>query len=63
MACRSIEKAEQAKKSIIEKCGTAGCGELTVKALDLSSLDSVRSFARDIMEDEPKIHLLINNAG
>ena len=31
--------------------------------LDLSSLDSVREFAAKILEEEPRIDILINNAG
>ena len=31
--------------------------------LDLGSLDSVRTFAAKILEDEPRIDILINNAG
>lgn len=31
--------------------------------LDLSSLKSVRNFATQILNDFPKIHVLINNAG
>ena len=31
--------------------------------LDLGSLDSVRAFAAKILEDEPRIDILINNAG
>ena len=31
--------------------------------LDLASLDSVRDFATKILEDEPRIDILINNAG
>ncbi|CAH1156081.1 unnamed protein product [Phaedon cochleariae] len=34
-----------------------------VKKLDLASLDSVRSFAKNIVETEPQINILINNAG
>lgn len=34
-----------------------------VKKLDLSSLKSVREFAADIVKTEPKIDVLIHNAG
>jgi retinol dehydrogenase-12 len=29
----------------------------------LASLDSVREFAADVLKNEPKLHILINNAG
>jgi NAD(P)-dependent dehydrogenase (short-subunit alcohol dehydrogenase family) len=31
--------------------------------LDLESLESVRRFAKEVLKDFPKIHVLINNAG
>lgn len=31
--------------------------------LDLASLESVYTFAREVLEDFPQIHVLINNAG
>jgi NAD(P)-dependent dehydrogenase (short-subunit alcohol dehydrogenase family) len=45
---------------IVEKSGNLN---ISVKKLDLSSLDSVRQFAADILKNEPKLHILINNAG
>lgn len=36
---------------------------MTVKKLDLSSLDSVRKFAADINKTETKLDVLIHNAG
>lgn len=34
-----------------------------VKKIDFASLASVRSFAKEILENEDKIHILVNNAG
>ncbi|XP_046388350.1 retinol dehydrogenase 12-like [Ischnura elegans] len=89
MACRDVEKANQAAEEIMastkeepkneeKKCGpnesseeskkedstkAMKIGSVEVHQLDLSSLDSVREFAKNILEKEPKIHLLVNNAG
>lgn len=45
---------------IVQKSGN--CNVL-VKKLDLASLASVRQFAEDVLKNEPKLHILINNAG
>ncbi len=45
---------------IVEKSGNSN---VLIKKLDLASLDSVREFAADILKNEPKLHILINNAG
>lgn len=68
LACRDKNRAEKAVKYIISTttCEKArGCeeGELVVYLLDLASLKSVREFCRQIKENEPRIHLLVNNAG
>lgn len=38
-------------------------GHVTVRELDLASLDSVRSFAATLTAEHPSIDLLVNNAG
>ena len=58
MACRSLEKGEAAAAKI--RSAVPGA-ELELAALDLSSLESVRSFAGD--RGPGAIGLLINNAG
>ncbi len=64
MACRDLDKAEAAANDIKNSAkGLENTGTLVVKELDLSSLDSVRKCAYDILQNEPFIHLLINNAG
>jgi len=60
MASRSMEKAEQARKAILEKHPGA---LLEVLNLDLASLDSVRGLAAAVIADHPSIDILINNAG
>lgn len=64
MACRNLEKAEEAAKDIRKACeGEENLGEIAIVQLDLSSLESVREFAKKILEKEDRVDLLINNAG
>ena len=53
MACRNMEKAEQARAKIVEETGNENT---VIEKLDTSSLASVRAFAE-------KIDALVNNAG
>jgi NAD(P)-dependent dehydrogenase (short-subunit alcohol dehydrogenase family) len=55
IAARNVEKGKQAAARIR--------GDVTVQALDLSSLESVRSAAAELRASHPRIDLLINNAG
>ncbi|MFK8038798.1 MAG: oxidoreductase [Crocinitomicaceae bacterium] len=60
IACRSEKKGLDA----IERMkGITDGGELIYGHLDLSSLTSVNAFAEKIIETEPNLDLLINNAG
>lgn len=64
MACRNEEKAQEAVEDIKKMCGNReNLGELVVVPLDLSSLNSVRKCAQDLLQKEKRIDLLINNAG
>lgn len=40
-----------------------GNDNILVKLIDFESLDSVREFARDIIASEPRLDVLLNNAG
>nr|XP_020459543.1 retinol dehydrogenase 12-like [Monopterus albus] len=60
MACRDMEKAEAAVKEVIEKSGSEN---VLCKKLDLSDIKSIREFAETINKEEPKVNILINNAG
>ena len=60
MACRSIDKAEDAARQIRAEHPAA---DLTIMPLDLASLDSVRQFAQDFTQRYKTLNLLINNAG
>ncbi|GHE38149.1 SDR family NAD(P)-dependent oxidoreductase [Streptomyces cellulosae] len=55
LAVRDVEKGKQAAARI--------SGDVGVQALDLASLDSIRSAAADLRAAHPRIDLLINNAG
>ncbi len=56
MACRSVERGQQAAATL-----AAGAGRTEVHALDLASLGSVRAFAQALKA--PAIDILLNNAG
>lgn len=60
MGCRNAELAEKAKDSIIEQTNNTN---IVVKLIDFNSFQSVESFARDIIETEERLDILINNAG
>ncbi|XP_053736757.1 retinol dehydrogenase 14b [Synchiropus splendidus] len=62
MACRDRDGAAEAARDIRKESGE-GHGEVVVKHLDLASLKSVRKFCEEIQEEEPKIDVLVNNAG
>lgn len=60
LACRNIEKANQAMQKII---AVSGNEKVSVEKLDLSSLKSVRECAEILRNKYEKIDVLINNAG
>lgn len=60
MGCRNPAKAEAAAQAV--RAAVPGA-QLTLLALDLASLASVRSFAAQVRERGPRLDLLINNAG
>ncbi|XP_033627244.1 retinol dehydrogenase 13-like [Asterias rubens] len=59
LACRNLQKAEDVAKDIKSSMGNS---QVVVRHLDLSSLQSVREFAQQIIETEDRLDLLINNA-
>nr|XP_055052646.1 dehydrogenase/reductase SDR family member 13a.3 [Misgurnus anguillicaudatus] len=60
LACRNKQKAEAAVYDIRRESGNS---EVLYMHLDLASLKSVRSFAETFLKSEPRLDLLINNAG
>ncbi len=60
MACRNLDKAKQAKKTILDQLPDA---DLDIIELDLSRLSSVRAFVDTYRQQFSRLDLLINNAG
>lgn len=60
MACRNMQKAEEAKVKILKIHPNAKVNPMKV---DTSSLDEVKKFADQFQKKYQKLHLLVNNAG
>uniref|UniRef100_A0A8C5DK75 Retinol dehydrogenase 11-like n=1 Tax=Gouania willdenowi TaxID=441366 RepID=A0A8C5DK75_GOUWI len=59
LACRSESRGAAAVDEIKKETGNS---DVHLRLVDLSSLDSVRAFAKKIIEEEKAIHILVNNA-
>ena len=59
MACRSVEKASAAARTVPGH----DKGRVEVRQVDVSSLDSVRLFAKGLEADGRPVDVLVNNAG
>ena len=60
MACRNMQKAEEAKAKILHVCPKAKINPMKV---DISSLNEVKKFADQFQRNYQKLNFLINNAG
>ncbi|XP_011358241.1 dehydrogenase/reductase SDR family member 13 isoform X2 [Pteropus alecto] len=60
LACRSRERGEAAAFDLRQESGN---NEIIFMALDLASLASVRAFATAFLSSEPRLDILIHNAG
>ncbi|CAG4993654.1 unnamed protein product [Parnassius apollo] len=60
LACRNEGRGTAARDRIISATGN---NNIHYRHLDLSSLNSVRKFAQDILNNENRLDILINNAG
>ncbi|XP_060587142.1 retinol dehydrogenase 14-like [Ruditapes philippinarum] len=60
LACRDLGKAQTAATRISKITGNT---DVLAKKLDLASLKSVQEFCSDVNKTEPKLDVLINNAG
>lgn len=60
LACRNAERAEAARQNITSQSRNQG---VSVALVDLSSLDSVRSFANAFQQKHSRLDVLVNNAG
>lgn len=60
LVCRDRKKGETARKRIIEETNNEN---VSLKLADFLSLTEVRRLAKEINEEEEKLHILVNNAG
>lgn len=60
LACRSVERGERAAAEVRRRSGNHTA---VFTHLDLSSLGSVRDFAKEVLRTESRIDILVNNAG
>ncbi|XP_074086135.1 retinol dehydrogenase 12-like isoform X1 [Macrotis lagotis] len=60
LACRRLPQGQKALEDIQKATGSK---ELLLRELDLSSVASIQSFSQKLLQEEPRIHLLVNNAG
>lgn len=60
MACRDLERCEEAKKDIIEETSNRN---VCCQRLDLASIASITAFAEMVNKYERHVDILINNAG
>ena len=60
LAVRNLEKGRAAAEDIRKSAPQA---DVSVRALDLASLASIKAFAEKFLEDESRLDLLIDNAG
>ena len=60
LACRSQEKG---KKAEVDVRRGSGNNNVHFRQLDLSSFTSIRKFAKEVLEEESRVDILINNAG
>ena len=65
MACRNMDTGRTALDYIKLTLDLRKDGDkrLSLRHLDLSSLENIRQFVKTISEEEKQLHLLINNAG
>ncbi|XP_014676069.1 PREDICTED: retinol dehydrogenase 11-like [Priapulus caudatus] len=54
-----MQRGNRAASDITQQTGNTN---VVVRKLDLSSFDSVRQFAEGVLDTEPRIHILVNNA-
>ena len=59
LGCREVEKSQTALQEIKQQSGSDA---VYLKKLDLSSLSSVCEFSKNVLEEFPEIHILVNNA-
>lgn len=65
LACRSVQRGEALQRSIVSDAAAAGQADphVEVMELDLSSLASIRKFAKEWAATGRPLNILVNNAG
>jgi len=63
MACRDLEKAEQAQVKLLKEISLNNRGQIHIAQLDLANLKSIQEFAKTFKESNQHLDVLINNAG
>lgn len=63
LACRNEERAENARKEILDSCSSQG--QVSVHKLDISDLKSIKPFITNLKSTQPNLNFtaLVNNAG
>ena len=59
MGCREVDKSQDALTEVIQKSGNH---RIYMKKIDLTVLSSISRFAKEVLNEFPSIHILINNA-
>ena len=60
LACRNQEKGKKAEVDVRRESGSS---DVHFHQLDLASFASIRKFAKELLSEESRIDILINNAG
>ncbi|XP_017302004.1 retinol dehydrogenase 12-like isoform X5 [Diaphorina citri] len=60
LGCRSMIRGQEALEKLKKEVQD---GQIVLMELNLASFDSIKNFAKNVMKQYPKIHVLINNAG
>lgn len=60
MACRDLKKCEEAREEIVLESLNK---HVYCRQCDLASFNSIREFANSFQQEQPRLDILINNAG
>jgi dehydrogenase/reductase SDR family protein 12 len=60
LLARNEERGERARETVVKRSGD---GDVQISLCDISSLDAVRQAAARINAEEPRLDVLVNNAG
>jgi NAD(P)-dependent dehydrogenase (short-subunit alcohol dehydrogenase family) len=63
LVVRDAQRGEQARADVVRATGASAPGQVRVALCDLAALDDVRRLAAQLAADEPRVAVLVNNAG